>query len=50
MKKYNKPAIKVIKIMTSQMLAQSSLGFDHTAVDASKAQGRDGFYFEEDEE
>lgn len=49
MKKYNMPAIKVIKIETRKMLAES-VGFNSTPVDAGQATGRGGFYFEEDEE
>ena len=50
MKKYNMPAIKVIKLETRKMLAESTVGFNSTAVDASQATGRGGYYFEDDEE
>ena len=49
MKKYNMPAVKVIKIETRKMLAES-VGFNSTAVDAAQATGRGGYYFDEDEE
>ena len=49
MKKYNKPAMQVVKIETHKMLAES-VGFSATKVDASQAQGRQGFFEQSDED
>ncbi|MBQ8064156.1 MAG: hypothetical protein IJ200_00685 [Prevotella sp.] len=50
MKKYNKPAMQVVKIETHKMLAESTVGFSATKVDASQAQGRQGFFEQSDED
>lgn len=49
MKKYNKPEIKVMKIETQQMIAES-IAISRTAVSAESADSRDGGSFWDDED